>query len=352
MTGLLLVLGGTSIAFAEEDPLIATVGNWDIRSATYDDGSFNGCYAATDYPSGITLGIAVNEEYALELIMWNNAWTLREDDEYSVRIQVDRFASHDGEAWAMSESSVLITTQDDAALYDQLQEGKGLTITASGGAFQFGLEGSKSALERMLACTDAGVEIANQHASDPFSDGSRSSDPFSEERNQQENGDLALANPKGQRAEFIDSFIAETFGRSGLADFEIDKESLAQRDADGDITWNAPGAAGMGTQFDFDLDLVKALVELNHDEDAGSCKGQFSSSNKVRQGFASDKVFTVINSCDSQGEDGVVYVYSYYEVGDVLFRTIHAAEPGTQNAEHADDRVYNALIEYLSTRSL
>lgn len=363
-----------------DSDFVAEIEGWRLWTAEYSDGTFNGCYATAEYKSGITLGLAINENYQLEVLMWNDEWSLTVDDEYSVDLSVDRWGAHRGDAWAFQTGAVSITVKDNTGLYEQLQRGDLLTISARSGEFRFDLGGTFKALDATLECTDEGVKLAGQDSADPFSGGSQSassSDPFGgggstsnapvqdpapsanasassgQEAEGSANKDSRTASlPRRGAAGLIDSFIEESFGQSGLEEFELSEDFNIGSNQEDHVAWVAPGVIGVGSQFKWDTDLVKHFIEEGRTTDKEECEGTFSTREKMRQGAASDKVFTIINRCDQEGGDGTMQVHSFYQVGDSLFRILHISELEDSGAVWADERLYNALIEYFSIRSL
>lgn len=167
------IVWSASPATAREESFDA--GQW-AGVASFDDqsGTFEFCYVAASYNSGVSLAIGLSADFRLNVILYNTAWLLADGATFPLTLFVDRRWSRTVTGSSVSPNGVFIDLGDDVAAFDTLRRGQQLTVQAARESFEFLLTGTSYALAQAAKC--ALVNSADMGGNDPFS---VNSDPFS-----------------------------------------------------------------------------------------------------------------------------------------------------------------------------
>ncbi|NNG06031.1 MAG: hypothetical protein HKM95_18265 [Inquilinus sp.] len=145
-----------------------------------DTGRFSHCGVSREYNNGLTLVFLLSSRYELNIGMVNPAWDLLaaaaaeaeaeaeadddEDEPPLAQVAVDGLYAKELPVRPISETVLMVNTGADQQLFELLQRGNVLTVTAEQGSYRFPLTGTSNALDSLRGCIDAARRIVAAQA--------------------------------------------------------------------------------------------------------------------------------------------------------------------------------------------
>jgi hypothetical protein len=309
-------------------------GNW--RGAAYpkQGGRFTHCVMHASYVSGTYLMFRIDRNGNLAMGLANVSWSLTPGARYALTYSIDYGPKHTGTAVAQTKHGVWIKLPSTRWMLNRLRVGKGLRIRSVGTSFAFRLTGTYVALERLFECTKTELALERGYNRNPFV-GTRSRNPFASTKS--ENA-AELARLKAT------TIIANLFNRAGLSQFTIlapDKKPPAL--ANYDVVWKGPGIIGglriVGPESGLPADKITALLIT---QDAGACKGRFTSGIKADKGENAEGSVRFFTACAAATSWRSLYsVYPMSKGGFVIIGQV--AQAKNQQLQTIDDRMFESL---------
>lgn len=176
------LLSGTVAAVAEESPLWAEVGGWDVRiDRTLNDG----CFAIAYYEGGSVFRIGLNMiDRSGYVVVGNTNWkSLEEGKEYDIRFQFGNEEPWDAVAEVFAGKNLMARFEDPDFLHEFAKKHTVRVFYRNKEIAGLKLKGSYKALREVLSCQEAITEASNSGPDkrrDPFRPDrvSPATDPF------------------------------------------------------------------------------------------------------------------------------------------------------------------------------
>ncbi len=191
-------------------------------------GAFQYCAIKATFDSNTTLYFFMREDFELDLVLKNPAWSLSAEDSAPVSFEVDGRLIQHGPATSTRPTSARFSFDETSFALYWLRRGRALDVIAAGDDMRFSLKGSNGALDLLLKCVASGTGI-QLGSSDPFAASKDSSadprDPFAKRTTSPEDGEMRRA-------------ITSWLNTAGFRDWQF-------VDSDGALlAWNAEGLSG------------------------------------------------------------------------------------------------------------
>lgn len=168
LVGGFAVLAGLAPAGAKESEEF-TVGQWTGYTYTSDDtGQFTDCTVWAFNRNNVEFGVSVKKDWSLDLWLNSKSWNLPTNQSYPISYWIDRNRQYTGRAQTNSEKSVVIVTEYDQDVFNELQNGSQVTFRTQNEDYVFDLSQSRAALNRLLDCVD---QYSKQATANPFGGG-------------------------------------------------------------------------------------------------------------------------------------------------------------------------------------
>lgn len=153
-----VIVGAASGAAKAEiatEPYIRS-GLWDGGAYMDDDGQFSHCFFGGRYGNGVVLVVMLLDDGSWTLNLWNDAWRLDRGETYQVTVRIaspsDRTLA-ERRMEAHGDGKVLgIEIEPDDRLYDDLGQGRSLTVSTARETLHLGLKDMAGALQQLRDC--------------------------------------------------------------------------------------------------------------------------------------------------------------------------------------------------------
>lgn len=276
----LLIFGSISEARADTEAFDSVAaGRWEI--VAYRDSQTRGFeYCATEqrFANGVSLIFMISPA-GLAVGFHSPSWSLDESQTYPVRLEVDPNWKSEGNGTVATKNLLRIDLGDREAPFSALKNGTTLTVNAARGRFHFRLDGTSTALDALLNCTERHLASA---PTNPFAAAESQSDP-SPSTPQQQISDFALQfetykelieGITGQGATFVRDLDTYEFSKDGVNGvyFEADADGESIQTAVGVVNGylaekcNAQNVAGADPKIEYkNVEILRGFF-MCHDE--------------------------------------------------------------------------------------
>ena len=150
----LAALGPVSPARSFEVGERFSAGDWAGHAQYDDDGtgrqSFSLCLISAEFDNGMTLAF-IRKAEGFAFFISDPRWQLEQYATYPLTVSIDRLWSERVEGRAVLHS-VLVELQPELRVWDALSRGRRLTVVSDARRFDFVLDGSARALDRLERC--------------------------------------------------------------------------------------------------------------------------------------------------------------------------------------------------------
>lgn len=134
------------------------VGGWKLSRVHNEDKSFKQCNAVYEYDDGSALGIAVNAETKVFVVMKDPAFKFTDGRTYKASFYVDKSAETPVDAVSINATTIVFPIVKDDAFMDAAAKGNALFIDIAGKTANNPLTGSGKAITQLGVCVVTAVK--------------------------------------------------------------------------------------------------------------------------------------------------------------------------------------------------